>query len=237
MKRNQQGFTLVEIAVVLVIIGLLLGAILQGQQLIASARVQNLADQQAGIQAAYYGFIDRYRAVPGDMPRDDARDAIGDNGIERGGAGLGRLPDPDGVDYGSHDQWDALNGVWEHLSKAGFIRGSFQGPSGSPPSNNNEAPENAFNGLVILARHGGYEDDGASPSRLLYHFGQNVPASIARELDVKLDDGRPETGSVRNSVTGNARWQSGPNCIDGAADPAIWDIQRDEQNCNPVFIF
>ena len=66
--RKQSGFTLVEIAVVLVLIGLLLGGILKGQQLISSARVRNMADQNSGIQAAYYGFIDRFRQVPGDMP-------------------------------------------------------------------------------------------------------------------------------------------------------------------------
>ena len=67
-SRKQSGFTLVEIAVVLVLIGLLLGGVLKGQQLISSARVRNMADQNSGIQAAYYGFIDRFRQVPGDMP-------------------------------------------------------------------------------------------------------------------------------------------------------------------------
>ena len=59
MVNKQRGFTLVEIAIVLVIIGLLLGGILKGQELITAARVRNLADQSAGVQAAYYGFIDR----------------------------------------------------------------------------------------------------------------------------------------------------------------------------------
>ena len=66
MKQRQSGFTLVEIAIVLVIIGLLLGGIIQGQQLINSARVKNLAETNSGVQAAYFGFIDRYRQIPGD---------------------------------------------------------------------------------------------------------------------------------------------------------------------------
>jgi len=61
--KKQSGFTLVEIAIVLVIIGLLLGGILKGQELINSARVRNMADQNSGIQAAYFGFIDRYRQL------------------------------------------------------------------------------------------------------------------------------------------------------------------------------
>lgn len=65
MKR-QQGFTLIEIAIVLVIIGLLLGGVLKGQELITSARVRNVISTQDGIKAAYFGFLDRYRALPGD---------------------------------------------------------------------------------------------------------------------------------------------------------------------------
>ncbi|MDP3686236.1 MAG: prepilin-type N-terminal cleavage/methylation domain-containing protein, partial [Sulfurimicrobium sp.] len=60
MKSQQQGFTLIEIAIVLVIIGLLLGGVLKGQELINNARVRNIINQQDGIKAAYFGFQDRY---------------------------------------------------------------------------------------------------------------------------------------------------------------------------------
>ena len=53
----------------LVIIGLLLGGVLKGQELITSARVRNLISQQDGVKAAYFGFLDRYRALPGDYSR------------------------------------------------------------------------------------------------------------------------------------------------------------------------
>ena len=95
MNRKQSGFTLVEIAIVLVIIGLLLGGILKGQELINSARVRNLADTTSGIQAAYYGFIDRYRRVPGDWNASAATTAIGVS-INRGGDNNGRLDNPGG---------------------------------------------------------------------------------------------------------------------------------------------
>ena len=85
-NRKQSGFTLVEIAIVLVIIGLLLGGILKGQQLINSARVRNMADQNSGVQAAYYGFIDRYRQVPGDMLPKNACQSITANIVNCGAA-------------------------------------------------------------------------------------------------------------------------------------------------------
>ena len=66
MKRQQSGFTLVEIAIVLVIIGLLLGGILKGQELINSAKVKNLANDFRVIPTYIYAFQDKYRSIPGD---------------------------------------------------------------------------------------------------------------------------------------------------------------------------
>ena len=66
MKRNQSGFTLIEIAIVLVIIGLLLGGVLKGQELINSAKVKNLATDFRNIPVFIYGYQDKFRAVPGD---------------------------------------------------------------------------------------------------------------------------------------------------------------------------
>jgi len=66
MKRAQKGFTLVEIAIVLVIIGLLLGGILKGQEMITQAKIKNVIADYSGISAAYHGYQDRYRAIPGD---------------------------------------------------------------------------------------------------------------------------------------------------------------------------
>src|SRR4249919_3452420 len=66
LKRKQAGFTLVEIAIVLVIIGLLLGGILKGQEMITQARIKNVVNDFNGITAAYFSYMDRYKAVPGD---------------------------------------------------------------------------------------------------------------------------------------------------------------------------
>ncbi len=66
MKRNQSGFTLIEIAIVLVIIGLLLGGVLKGQELINSAKVKNLATDFKNVPVYIYGYQDKYHALPGD---------------------------------------------------------------------------------------------------------------------------------------------------------------------------
>jgi len=63
---NPKGFTLIEIAIVLVIIGLLIGGVLKGQQLIENSKVKNAANDMNGVIAAYNGYLDQYKRLPGD---------------------------------------------------------------------------------------------------------------------------------------------------------------------------
>ncbi|MEE8207528.1 MAG: prepilin-type N-terminal cleavage/methylation domain-containing protein, partial [Nitrosomonadaceae bacterium] len=69
LKNRQSGFTLIEIAIVLVIIGLLLGGVLKGQEMINSAKVKNIANDFRQIPVYIYGYQDRFRAIPGDDAR------------------------------------------------------------------------------------------------------------------------------------------------------------------------
>lgn len=249
-SKRQQGFTLVEIAIVLIIIGLLLGGILKGQELINSARVRNLADQNAAVQAAYYGFIDRYRQVPGDWLATEASRAIGktvNTPASGSGIGNGRL---------DNNLAEAV-AVWEQLARAGFLSGGFTPATGAPADETayaQNAPLNAFNGPLILTQNRSYTGDGAtSPARLNLHLGRNVPVNIARELDVKIDDGRPNTGSLRltrqetTAVFKNNFANNFADCSStAAASPAdgngrratdIYDIADDAQDCGPVFLY
>src|SRR5258705_6098386 len=65
-NSTEAGFTLVEIAIVLVIIGLLLGGILKGQEMITQAKIKNLINDFNGVTVAVTSYQDRYRALPGD---------------------------------------------------------------------------------------------------------------------------------------------------------------------------
>ena len=66
IKRQQSGFTLVEIAIVLVIIGLLLGGVLKGQEMIENSRIKSVVSDMRGVSSAFNGYFDRYHALPGD---------------------------------------------------------------------------------------------------------------------------------------------------------------------------
>ncbi|HXC19945.1 MAG TPA: prepilin-type N-terminal cleavage/methylation domain-containing protein, partial [Steroidobacteraceae bacterium] len=75
-RKQQSGYTLVEIAIVLVIIGLLLGGVLKGQELIYNQKVKSTYDNYRQFTAAMYGYQDRYKALPGDDPQATTRGFI-----------------------------------------------------------------------------------------------------------------------------------------------------------------
>lgn len=186
MKTHQKGFTLVEIAIVLVIIGLLLGGILKGQEMITQAKIKNVIADFSGVSAAYYGYQDRYRAIPGDdsgAGRWSGAQAGNGNGIV---AGL----------YNSSTANDESRLWWDHLRRAGFVAGSGQ-----------QQPLNAVVGMM-----GVQTGDGAStPSTALGGFASlimcsaNLPDKIAIAVDSQMDDGIANAGTVR------AMLQSAPN--------------------------
>lgn len=257
-NKKQAGFTLVEIAIVLVIIGLLLGGILKGQELINSARVRNMADQNSGIQAAYFGFIDRYRLVPGDMTPANACTIVG-AAVDTACAGT---PTVGGDQNGRVDQFEEIGAIWAHLAVSGFINGTYTGVTGDAATyiaGVNAVPVvvpgNAYNFPILLGHTNDYDNGlAAVPTvKLAYAFGAGAPASILRELDVKLDDSIPITGVVRGTVsTANAGeggdefgvanlllWDgTATDCVTGeGAAGATWFVDSDNITCNAVFLY
>jgi len=233
MRKRESGFTLVEIAIVLVIIGLLLGGILKGQEMIKSARARNLADLSTDIPAAYYGFIDRYNRVPGDWNAAEASDALGAT-VNAGGNDNGRIDNPAGA-----TAFAEPNALWEHLSKAGFIEGAYTGDPAVPTTTSKQTPLNAFNNIVVMGRTPDYHDPGPAQVRLSLVLGRGVPVDIAREVDIKLDDGLPLAGVLRLAIDdpGNIFGPIGatdPGCRSAADE---YDVAGDVQDCNIMFLY
>jgi prepilin-type N-terminal cleavage/methylation domain-containing protein len=199
MGKGQGGFTLVEIAIVLVIIGLLLGGILKGQEMITQAKIKNVIADISGVSAAMYGYQDRYRALPGD-DKNSSRWGLAPPGT----AGNGVI---EGAYIGAAGVESML--FWDHLRRAGFISGG----SGA------ENPFNAINGKIGVQTSDGtapggptfiagvLSDGAATPTVFtsLLLCSANLPDKIAISVDAQMDDGDGKKGNVR------AMKQSSPN--------------------------
>jgi len=219
MRKQQSGFTLIEIAIVLVIIGLLLGGVLKGQELITAARVRNLISNQDGIKAAYFGFLDRYRALPGDYGQANAVANIPGCAACLGGNANGQIAGADEPQI-----------LWEHLSKAGFITGSYTYPAAGAGQLATNTPANPYGSLIQLIFDAVYQD-AAPTARHNLKTGVNIPSDILAEVDRKVDDGLATGGQLRYSTfngsaaigvcaisPGSGAWQSAtPNANCGAA--------------------
>lgn len=219
--RRQGGFTLIEIAIVLVIIGLLLGGVLKGQELIQSARVRNLISHQDGVKAAYFGFLDRYRALPGDYTTANATANIPGCGGCFGGDANGQITGSEAIH------------AWEHLSKAGFITGSYVSGSATPTAATTNTPSNPYGSLVQLIYDNVYQD--ASPAnRHNLKTGANVPSDILAEVDRKIDDGLGNAGQLRFSTFGGAT-NASQECFNTTTGG--WQSATPNANCGATTLF
>jgi prepilin-type N-terminal cleavage/methylation domain-containing protein len=197
MKRATHGFTLVEIAIVLVIIGLLLGGILKGQEMITQAKIKNVIGDMSGVSAAAYGYQDRYRALAGDDKNAGTRwtSTAPGNG--------------DGIITGTYDA--VASGTtatpsmeagffWHHLRLAGFISGTGQGQPFNAVSGKMgvQTSDGTLPGTATFAA-GVLVDPGAGATKFtsLMLCSANLPDKIAISVDSQTDDGMGTTGTVR----------------------------------------
>jgi prepilin-type N-terminal cleavage/methylation domain-containing protein len=200
MKNKEQGFTLVEIAIVLVIIGLLLGGILKGQEMITQAKIKNVIADFSGVSAAYHGYQDRYRAIPGDDPNAAGRWTNAPAAISGNG---------NGVVTGTYNNTCPAVSVaatpescmwWDHLRRAGFVSG-----------NGAQQPFNAVTGQIGVQTGDGAGGPvlgaaaGAGGFSGLIICSANLPDKIAIAVDTQMDDGQRLSGTVRGQL------QAAPN--------------------------
>ena len=212
-RRGESGFTLVELAIVMIIIGLLIGGILKGQELVANAQVTATVAQIKGLDGALSTFRDKYSALPGDMraPETRLRDCTAAP-CNDPGDGTGRIGGNDSV-HGAPGPTDERVTAFSHMAAADLISGvDIDG-------------EVLFGSALPEAKIGGgfwigYEDDGdivgdASNVRPGHYLVLNteveavsgssltgITATQAAQIDRKMDDGDPVTGDIQATGSG-----------------------------------
>ena len=180
--HRQGGFTLIEIAIVLVIIGLMIGGVLKGQEMITNAKVSRVENDYKGVSAAILAYQDRYGVLPGDDPAAATRFAGTWSGADNGNG--------NGVISGTWNSTvnsDESRKIWKHLRGAGFIKGPVDNTAASYLQ-----PSHAFGGLI------GFEQNIYNLSGHVLVFGA-LPGNIGQILEARGDNGNPSSGSIQGS--------------------------------------
>lgn len=166
--KDQAGFTLVEIAIVMVIIGLLIGGVLKGQAMIQNARVKNVVKQGDEFRAAWATFFDRYGVLPG----DENLAAIPPQAADAEGDANGRVENAERFE------------LFRDLAIAQMISGAYNGTT--------QLPRHSFGGDVEIV----WFDPAGAPQAGHYLHYTNLPAEVCQEIDLRYDNGNRNTGTM-----------------------------------------
>lgn len=196
MKRNQAGFTLIEIAIVLVIIGLLLGGVLKGQELINSAKVKNLSADFKNTPVFIYGYQDKFKALPGD-DANVATHVTGGTACTPAAAGL--CAPGNGIIDGA---WNATAITsesfvfWQHVRLAGLA------PGPTDTTSADYLPKNTVGGKIGVTNAANTAITGVKGSYII--CSDSIAGKFAKQMDTTLDDGNTAAGSLQVTTAGTA---------------------------------
>lgn len=247
-----RAFSLVELSIVLVILGLLTGGILAGQSLIRAAELRAIPTEVSRFNAAVMAFRDKYFALPGDMsnatkfwnaaascPGDHTTPATGTATCDGNGNGF----------ISNASNWNETWRAWQHLANAGLIEGSYTGVPGSADAflgvagSNMPRSKAATNAGYAYAVLQNYTVDTTPYFRGNYgntlHWGGGngvdeapfLKPEEAWNIDTKMDDGKPSTGAMRSYMLATRA------CADSNdATVAAYQLTNATPSCNLLFL-
>jgi type II secretory pathway pseudopilin PulG len=221
-SKKQNGFTIIELAIVMIIIELLLGSALKGQELINTARVHRLNSVVNDVTSAWHGFRDRFRAYPGDLA--EAHSIASLPGGPHGGNGNGKI-----------DTASESGLVWVHLYTAGYLSGTYNDDTISVAvdaynCSPDYCPDNGY-GWGINLSYGTMAQAGGMERHELM-TGRGVPVEVLAELDRKIDDGVASTGIMQLGIAGTGWTETEvAACLNGSN----YELRSPSDNCAAVF--
>jgi prepilin-type N-terminal cleavage/methylation domain-containing protein len=254
-SSDVRGFSLIELSIVLMIIGLLSAGIMVGQTMLRESQINSLMTDEQRYVAATATFQQKYNALPGDMynatsywgamstcPPNPGTTSPGGT-ITCNGDGNGQIVS---VTSGMSNFVESLL-FWKHLSNAQLVQGSYTGIPGSAGAWDHifgvNSPAGRVSGLGI-----GVYYIGVMPTGIQNYFpgsyghimliGAYYPDSLpynpifttleAQNFDQKFDDGLPGVGNVRTFKFGA---QTGKYCAT-TNDPATAVYNTPAANAN-----
>ena len=248
----QRAFTLIELSIVIVIIGLLIGGVLTGQSLIRASELRAISTEFTRYNTALTAFKDQYNALPGDMRNATsvwgAQAGSTAAGVDSTCSGLsisGGLPNNNSTCNGngdnaigpqaSEDTTHEYFRAWQQLALASLIEGNFKGATGSSGASyavpNVNVPKSRYpNGAWTLMWSTAFSDGvgnifkvGAPTSGGMNDAYLLLPEE-AIAVDKKLDDAVASTGSVRT-----------PTGMTPCTDGTNYNLTNKDRNCTLLF--
>jgi prepilin-type N-terminal cleavage/methylation domain-containing protein len=259
MQRT--GFSLIELSIVLVILGLLAGGILAGQSLIHAAELRKTNTDLSRIQTAIHTFRDKYFALPGDMPNatqfwqiqmgstgndDSCYSSPSTSTRTCNGNGDGMIH----MGYSTITHAERAR-AWQHLANAGLIEGSYSGYQGPAGGENRYGGVNALkapfgNSHYNLAYGGATSSDTRyfpTPVGNLLEMTRDFNVTEAQRdilkaedvwnIDTKIDDGKPAYGVLRGPKRDNPL---APGCTTSNEVSAEYALTTTVNNCYYWFL-
>lgn len=261
---HQRAFSLVELSIVLVILGLLTGGILAGQSLIRAAELRSIGTDVNRFVSATQTFRDKYLALPGDMLNATSfwgknnTACSGDSGTANAttgvcnGNGNGYIADSASIAGGTSEGFQ----FWRQLANAGLIEGTYTGLAGASSVNDALVGTNVprskisnagFTQRALTGLFAGNSNAYSGQYDNFIQFGGQITGTTtagallrpeeAWNIDIKMDDGRPATGKIIPRDTTGFGIANGCTTSASATDVSgNYNLSVSAVNCSLYFI-